>query len=342
MLGPHPTHTCPALEVFSHRKINPLSQYHTWSSQEFRLKDKQDDFILPYDYRYIRFYGKVWEWEGGVCPPEKFACGVFEGAKVGAQLVEGAADLEVEKKRKAPRGFVDRVPETTVIGSESARRDIRGAEWSVSRCYTAAGGLGEEKEEEVCAFVPKGLEETRFGKVVEVDGRDDSGWVHRFSVVTSRSVMIEFAKLERLMSLPRGNSGGPVAYNVVDIPGKEKGAVAGRLIRRGEEVMSAAPLVMVDDVAVKGLGRKELGVLVNEAVQGLESEVGRYYRGLAGGNVEATGERRGMQVFAKNAFKVRVNVGGESGGERVFHTVFDEGLLGTSALTMIKWPRTGS
>ena len=347
----HPPHTCPALEVFSHKQVNPVSQYHIWSSQEFRSKDKQEledgdrgDSELPYDYRYIRFYGKVWEWEGGPCPPDKFACGAFEGFKVQAGLSEVGVGGGGEGGGVRRGDFGG---DTSAVGSEgkdTIEIEGGGVGWSAPRCFDVVDGSSEDDDregnkEEACAFVPKPASrlEARFGKKKDGrpgdhEGSDSYRAPRSFSVVTFRSVMMKFARLEserKLKALPTGTGRPEVAYDVVDIPGKEKGAVAARLIRRGEEVMRAAPLIMVDDAAVGGLGRKELGVLIHEAVQGLlESGMGRYYRDLAGGNVQAaTGEQRDMQVFAKNAFKVRVRGLGENGGERMFHTVFHEGQL---------------
>ncbi|KAK4161388.1 hypothetical protein QBC43DRAFT_357958, partial [Cladorrhinum sp. PSN259] len=120
-------------------------------------------------------------------------------------------------------------------------------------------------------------------------------------------------------------------YQVRSVQGKGLGAVATRFIPAGTEVIGDYPVVMVDDLAVRGRrlgldgGKAKLERLVARAVgEGLDGESKRYFGGLSGRDSDDEEEGWELKVFGKNAFRVKVKVPTERDGqeEKVFHVVF--------------------
>lgn len=105
----------------------------------------------------------------------------------------------------------------------------------------------------------------------------------------------------------------PPPYITTPIPQKGLGLLATAPIRAGTRLMSAAPAVLVDDAAWKGMGRRELGVLVTEGVGALSSGDRERVLGLSGKSGWEGGVELG--VVGGNAFRVGVRVGfGEGEG----------------------------
>ncbi|SPO00215.1 uncharacterized protein DNG_03062 [Cephalotrichum gorgonifer] len=96
--------------------------------------------------------------------------------------------------------------------------------------------------------------------------------------------------------------GGGPAYEVQDIPGKGKGVIASRTIRRREVFMVDYPLLMVEGALIEGMdlaGRR--GVL-----QGLVAGLGDEGRGRMLALARSGGEDEAMDLFVTNGCGVEV------------------------------------
>ncbi|KAK3986802.1 hypothetical protein QBC44DRAFT_247391 [Cladorrhinum sp. PSN332] len=221
-------------------------------------------------------------------------------------------------------------------------------EWIPSLCYntttiTAASQTSEEeqKEKEICTF-------TRDVPPPCFDA-EHRQWrkIHSVSVITTLPAMKRLARLGGLDTLlknehGRDPSGGgtvglpPGVYEIKGIEGKGLGTVARQFIRAGTEVMNDAPLIMVDDLAVKALKQepmqKQVEKLMAQAVGELAEDLRTHFGQLSGRfSVEDHDDGWETKIFGKNAFLVKVKLGGydddgeeqkENEGRRAFHAVF--------------------
>lgn len=119
-----------------------------------------------------------------------------------------------------------------------------------------------------------------------------------------------------------GTTADEKPYKQTPLPNKGLGLLATSPIRAGTRLMAATPAVLVDDAAWKGMGRRDLGVLIAEAVGSLPNAIREGVLGLSVGERWDGGREHG--VLAGNGFRVFVKGGGKA--DRVeFQGVFVDG-----------------
>ncbi|KAK5628458.1 hypothetical protein RRF57_004173 [Xylaria bambusicola] len=94
---------------------------------------------------------------------------------------------------------------------------------------------------------------------------------------------------------------------IVDIPGKGKGLVATRMIRRGERIMTANPALLVHRDAFRELSLEDINYLMDVAVDNLPKSRKESYMSQAG----LMGSHKITDILFTNSFQV--TVGGNDG-----------------------------
>ncbi|KAG8160654.1 hypothetical protein KVR01_008918 [Diaporthe batatas] len=145
---------------------------------------------------------------------------------------------------------------------------------------------------------------------------------HGIALVTTAETLQEMASLH-VFTDPREQmfgwmqSAGP-AYREEQIPGKGIGLVAKRLLRTNEAFLNRAPIVMVDGIAFKRLGRARLTELLTQAVADLPETYQAEYLNLTTHIDVETHQQRVYEIFMKNDFVTSVKDNLE------FHSVFPQ------------------
>lgn len=111
-------------------------------------------------------------------------------------------------------------------------------------------------------------------------------------------------------------------YKQTPVPNKGLGLLATSPIRAGTRLMAATPAVLVDDAAWRGMSRRDLDVLIAEAVGSLPNATREGVMGLSVGERWDGGREHG--VLAGNGFRVFVKAGGKADGVE-FQGVFVDG-----------------
>lgn len=106
-----------------------------------------------------------------------------------------------------------------------------------------------------------------------------------------------------LFSTGAVDGGHGLAYEVVDLPGKGKGAIARREIGKGEVFMVDYPLLLMEGALMAGMNAASRRGVLRRAVDGLEGEGRKRALGLAR---SAEGEDEALDVFVTNGCGVEV------------------------------------
>jgi hypothetical protein len=160
---------------------------------------------------------------------------------------------------------------------------------------------------------------------------------HGIALVTTAQI------LQKIVSLPiftdtrsqhfASTQPASPAYRDEQIPGKGIGLVARRLLRNNEAFLRRMPILMVDDIAFKRLGRARLTDLLTEAIGDLpETHQGEYLNLTTHVEVE-THQERVYEIFMKNDFVTPVE------GIMDFHSVFSQGQCFPRLIEYIKLVR---
>jgi hypothetical protein len=121
-------------------------------------------------------------------------------------------------------------------------------------------------------------------------------------------------KLQRIASQPFTTP----AYRDEQIPGKGIGLVAVRPLGNNEQFLRRMPIVMVDDIAFKRLGRASLTDLLTQAIGDLPEAHQVDYLNLTAHVEVENHQDRVYEIFMKNDFVVAVE------GIADFHSVFSQ------------------
>lgn len=159
---------------------------------------------------------------------------------------------------------------------------------------------------------------------------------HGIALVTTAQILQKMVSLPIIanpgLQQPASEQPASLPYRDEQIPGKGIGLVAIRLLKNNEPLLSRMPIVMVDDMAFKRLGRARLTDLLTQAIGDLPQTHQTEYLNLTTHGEVKTHEERVYEIFMKNDFITPVE------GIMDFHSVFPEGKSSRSSVERSNFP----